>query len=491
MSHPVRAAVLRLEQVSGAGGRLLTVVLLAAVLGLDNADKGTVSAVAGELKRAFAIGNTDIGLLLSLVSFVGAIATLPMGALADRYNRRGLLMIVVALWSAAMLISGFADSFIYLLVVRIALGAAAAAAWPCTASLVGDLFAAEQRARIYGLIIAGELIGVGVGFFVSGLVSSWLGWRWSFFAMALPSLPLIYLLWRYLPEPKRGAQPWLRSSAEASRAAPRGMRRPWSGESSIARRAREQHIRPRRELVLEPQQLPRTTLQVVRYLLHLPTYRLLIIASALVYYFFAGIRSFAMIYATGHYHLSRRAVSSLVFVVGIAALAGVIGGGRLSQLWVRRGDIRGRIKLPAVALFAAVPLFAGAIWASSPWIAIPLLAAAVAAMGASIAPIDAARLDIVPAPMWGRGEAGRIALRSLLEGGAPLLFGALSGWLGGGARGLMWTFLLMLIPMLIAGTLALPARRTYPIDVATAAALAAKAQGGPASRAHAAPQWPA
>ncbi|MGH8296478.1 MAG: MFS transporter, partial [Steroidobacteraceae bacterium] len=84
--------------------------------------------------------------------------------------------------------------------------------------------------------------------------------------------------------------------------------------------------------------------------------------------------------------------------------------------------------------------------------------------------IDAARLDIVTSRMWGRGEAGRMALRSFFEGGAPLLFGALSEWLGGGQGGLMWTFLIMLIPMLIASFLGVSARKTYLRDVATAAA---------------------
>ncbi|HVC30687.1 MAG TPA: hypothetical protein VND24_05830 [Steroidobacteraceae bacterium] len=40
---------------------------------------------------------------------------------------------------------------------------------------------------------------------------------------------------------------------------------------------------------------------------------------------------------------------------------------------------------------------------------------------------DTARLDVVHPRMWGRAEAGRMALRSAFEGGAPLLFGAMSG----------------------------------------------------------------
>jgi hypothetical protein len=43
-------------------------------------------------------------------------------------------------------------------------------------------------------------------------------------------------------------------------------------------------------------------------------------------------------------------------------------------------------------------------------------------------------------------------------------------WLGGGDAGLMWTFLIMLIPTASAGFFVLPVRRAYPRDVATAAA---------------------
>jgi hypothetical protein len=62
-----------------------------------------------------------------------------------------------------------------------------------------------------------------------------------------------------------------------------------------------------------------------------------------------------------------------------------------------------------------------------------------------------------------------MSLRSAFEGGAPLLFGAVSEWLGGGTKGLEWTFMMMLIPMIIAGLIVIPGRRTYPRDVVTAA----------------------
>ncbi len=104
------------------------------------------------------------------------------------------------------------------------------------------------------------------------------------------------------------------------------------------------------------------------------------------------------------------------------------------------------------------------------WFGLTLFIPGAFALTAANPPIDAARLDIVLPGMWGRGEAGRMAPRGLLEGGAPLVVGVVSVWLGGGSQGLMWALLLMLIPLLIASLLAIPLRRTYPRDVATARA---------------------
>jgi MFS family permease len=83
-----------------------------------------------------------------------------------------------------MVVSGTATSYAYMLTTRLFLGAVTAATWPCIASLTGDFFPAREWAGIYGLILSGELVGVGLGFFISGELSSLLGWRSSFFAMA-------------------------------------------------------------------------------------------------------------------------------------------------------------------------------------------------------------------------------------------------------------------------------------------------------------------
>jgi MFS family permease len=178
--HTVESTEEKVEDLAGGPARLQVILVLAAVLALDTADKATVSAVAASLKSAFHIGNTDIGILIACTSFAGAILTLPMGSLVDRINRKHVLLATIGIWTAATVVSGTATSFLYLLITRLFLGAVTASASPSVASLTGDFFPAASRARIYGMILSGQLVGTGVGFFVSGEIASWIDWRWSF-----------------------------------------------------------------------------------------------------------------------------------------------------------------------------------------------------------------------------------------------------------------------------------------------------------------------
>ena len=117
--------------------------------------------------------------------------------------------------------------------------------------------------------------------------------------------------------------------------------------------------------------------------------------------------------------------------------------------------------------------------------ALPLLILGAFLLGAPNPPLDAARLDIIHQRPWGRAEGVRIVLRSVRESAAPLLFGHVSqyGFAGGSSArrweragqvgnptGLEYTFLIFLVPLIVAGPLPLAALRAYPRDVATAIA---------------------
>lgn len=470
----------RIESAVGGPARLQIIFVLSSVLGLDAADKATVSATARSLEHALHFGATELGLLVSLVSFVAAIGTVPFGVLVDRTVRRRILMWVILLWSAVEAVTGASTSYIFMLVTRLGLGFITAAAYPTVASLTGDYFPAIDRARIYGLILGGELVGTGVGFFISGEISARFGWRIPFWVMAALGAAVFWAVWKLLPEPARGGQSWIGEGQEdivtaedakeghapPKPAAESGMP---AGSAKAQKIIREKHTQPREEMILNEDPKQRSLWWAISYVLRTPTYVLLIVASSLTYYFFSGVRTFGMIFLTDHFAISRSGASPLALVIGVGALAGIVCGGYISRFFLDRGWVSARIIVAGAALFLTVLTFAPGIGFRQMAFSMPLLTAGGFFLGIANPTISAARLDLMVPRLWGRAESAGNVLRSVLEGGAPLVFGAVSVWLGGGLTGLTWTFLIMLIPVLVAAALAIPASRSYPRDVATAA----------------------
>jgi predicted MFS family arabinose efflux permease len=460
---------------TGSRARLGGVSTLAAVIALDGADKGTVSATATQLKDTFGIGNTDIGILLTVVSIVSALLSVPMGVLTDRISRTRVLTFSISGWSIAMVAGGAAQSYSWLLISRIGLAAVAAAAGPAVASLVGDLFPTEERAKIYGRILAGELVGTGFGLVGSTLVAGLFGWRAAFFWLVPFTIVLAVVLAR-TREPAR-------DQAEVLRADPRHAAEfqlteegdEGDGRDAIRRALDDAGVQPRPELVLERSPEHMSLPAAVRYVLRVPTNRVLIIASALAYFFFAGLRGFAVEYAQDQYSVTKAEASGLMLIIGAGALVGVFVGGRSADGLLKRGVVNARIWVPVVVLLAAPVAIGPALWASELAIALPLLVIGAAMLSAANPAQDAARLDIMQPRLWGRSESIRSVARTALEAVAPVLFGFTSEHIAGGdGAGLQVAFLIFLLSLPAAGLMGLLALRSYPRDVATALASAAR-----------------
>jgi len=458
----------RLTVALGGEERTRVIVVLAAILGLSGADAATVGASASELRHSLHISNTDIGLLVAVSSLVGAVATLPFGVLADRVRRTRVLGGTIVLWGAAMLWSATATNFTELLWTRLFLGAVTASAGPMVASLVGDWFGSWERGRIYGVILAGEYLGAGVGFAVTGNISA-LSWRAAFVILALPAFALAAVVWR-LREPERGGKGVLASEhgpppeATEEDAGPQ--------ETDAQRLARERGVEVDPELVVDPREARRMSLpRATRYVLRVRTNVVLIAASACGYYFLAGLQTFGLEFSKDQYGINQALASSLLLVVGAGALAGVLFGGAVGDWLLKRGHLNSRVLTPAVAAVLTTILFVPAIFTRDAVTAVPYLTAAAFFLGAQNPPLDAARLDIMPPLLWGRAEAVRTLLRSLAVALAPVLFGAVSDHIfGGGRTGLQWTFAVMILPLGASAWLLFKGLRTYPADVADAAA---------------------
>jgi sugar phosphate permease len=375
-----------------------------------------------------------------------------------------------------------------------------ATAGPAIASLTGDYFPARERGRVYAYILGGEIAGTAAGFIVSGTVASVISWRVAFVLLAFPGFFLARELWRTVPEPLRGGQsrlePGVADLGEALREAQHDAEWAWeqpgqSGakrEDELAQEAvRQRGVQANPQLVLrdDPRQLG--LVAAVSYILSIPTNLVLIIGSSLGYFFFAGLQTFAILFVRGHYHASQATAELCLALLVGGAMIGTLISGRATDAMLRRGFLEARVFVPAACYLGAAALLVPGILGSHLTPALWFDIGGAALLSAANPPLDAARLDIMPAGLWGRAESTRTFLRSLAQALAPLMFGGVADLIAGftpaqapigtrphqpsssTATGLEFSFLIMLATLVAAGVFLYRARTTYPVDVATAA----------------------
>ncbi len=486
LGHSAASAVDRLDTVLGGAARRHVVLVLTAVLGLAIADQGALSATAGAIQDSFGLSKTEFGALGSVTTAVTALATVPFGIYVDRVTRTRLLAGTILVWTAAMVASATATSFVFLLASRALLGAASAVAYPATASLIGDYFPIAERGKIYGYVLSGEFVGTGIGVALASVAASLFGtWRAGMVALAIPALGVAWLA-RRLPEPARGGASRMPRGQEeilsaerleqAARQDPGEGGQHESGEESgdedlAEQQVHDHDVQPDPGRVLRDRSLARGILKPAAYILRVRTNDIIVVASGLGYFFFSGLRFFGIQWAQEHYGINRGAAASLLLVVGVAAVLGVLVGGRVADTLLRRGRVSARVVIPAVTFVSAAALIAPGIGTASVGLALTMILPGAFLFAASNPPLDAARLDVMPFLLWGRAESVRSSIRHALEAVAPITFGFLAGnVLGGPDEGLTRTFQVMLVPLVLAGAVLLLALRSYPRDVATASA---------------------
>ena len=402
----------------------MTILALTATLGLDTSDQSAIGATSPEVRAALHIGQAQIGILATSSTIVGVLFTIPFGILADRVARIRLLKITVAIWTVAMLAVGASPNFGFMLVAHGVLGLVTGAGGPLIASVVGDLVPQERRGRVYSSLLLGELIGSAVGLAASGEVAALIGWRWAYWLLALLGVIVLTLLLQAV-EPLRAGQ-------DCARGHPTRV--------------------PREEISFR---------DAVLVLLRNRTNVVLVLASALGYYFFAGVQTFAVSLLTEAYGVSTAVAPALVLLVALSLAVGVVVGGPAGDRLLRKKLRSGRLPLVVIAFGGSLAFIVPALASPNVWVTMPLLVVGGVLLGGANPAIDATRIDIVSPRLLGRAEAIRTAVRDGADSSAPVIFGVLAAGIG-----LRDTFLFMTLSLVLALVLCAVSLRTYPRDIA-------------------------
>ena len=182
-------------------------------------DRQILALMVGPIKADLQLSDTEISLLMGAAfSLFYAFMGIPLGRLADRTNRRNIIIIGITFWSLMTAACGLASKFIHLFVARIGLGAGEASLTPSAISIISDYFSRRERGRAIAVYNMGVSLGTGIAMVLGGAVISlavdgpsvevpMLGtirtWQYIFFDVSILGLLVATVIFFTIFEPSR------------------------------------------------------------------------------------------------------------------------------------------------------------------------------------------------------------------------------------------------------------------------------------------------
>ncbi len=164
-----------------------------------------VTPILQDLAAAFDVGQDAIGSSLSYYTLAFALALLPFGPLADRFDKRRLLMIGISLFAFANIGCFLSPSYDWFLTFRTLTGIAGAMLPPSLWGYVAEYFPFEKRGRAVGIIMSSfslvPILGVPLGAYLAQVF----GWPAVFLLLSGCAILSVAAMAVFLPSTASGS----------------------------------------------------------------------------------------------------------------------------------------------------------------------------------------------------------------------------------------------------------------------------------------------
>jgi MFS family permease len=393
----------------------------------NNLDKNIISVLLEQIKAEFRASDTMLG-LLSGISFALFYATfgIPAARWADRGDRKLVITVSLAIWSAMTVLCGFAGTFWQLVMARFGVGAGEAGAMPPAQSLLAHYYPPAERAKAIGILMMSSAAGYAVGLVLGGFIAQYYGWRAAFVVVGLAGMALAPLTHFVLKEPRR---------------IPQFALRPESYESIF------------------------TTIGI---LLQKAAYRNIVGAIIVFFLMGYGVLVFVVSLMIRLYGLSIAQAGTIFGAISaIAAIVGNHVGGKFADKLVQR-DIKLLPRMAGWTMISAVPIYELALAAPRIRIMVPLLLLSMAILNAVLPPLFAALHMVCGSKRRAMSVAVAYLFANLVGVGlGPVMTGYISDRLRvhwGAGEGLRYSLMMMMCVLVPAGRLMLRAARNFASD---------------------------
>lgn len=145
--------------------------VLMVVYVLSFIDRQIMSLLVEPIKADLGVTDREMGWLMGpAFAIFYTLFGIPLGWLADRKSRRGIIAIGIAIWSLMTACCGLVRTYLNLFLFRIGVGIGEAALSPAAYSLLTDYFPRQRLATVISIYGMGIYIGSGLAYLLGGLV---------------------------------------------------------------------------------------------------------------------------------------------------------------------------------------------------------------------------------------------------------------------------------------------------------------------------------
>lgn len=179
------------------------VLLCFLIVFLDGLDTAAMGFIAPALTQDWGIDRASLGPVMSAALIGMVFGALGSGPLADRFGRKGVLVVAVFLFGLFSLISAYSSNLDQLLVLRLLTGIGLGAAMPNATTLLSEYTPERLKSLLVTSMFCGFNLGMAAGGFVSAKLIPAYGWHSLLLLGGVLPLLLAAVLLVWLPESAR------------------------------------------------------------------------------------------------------------------------------------------------------------------------------------------------------------------------------------------------------------------------------------------------
>ena len=195
--------------------------LLLVVMILNYADRYVIGILMPDIQSDLDLSDTQSGFITGAAfTLFYAVLGVPIARLADRYSRKKIIAVALALWSCMTCLCSVARSFVQLAIFRVLVGIGEAGCTPPSHSLVSDYYSPAKRAFAMAVLGLGSSLGVFLAFLIGGWITDSFGWRVTLVAFGAPGVVVALVVFSTMRDPPRGFSDGVRSVQEVPRMFP-------------------------------------------------------------------------------------------------------------------------------------------------------------------------------------------------------------------------------------------------------------------------------